>query len=260
MIPPFFPVTACHPTASGGEGRPDAADEDGPFIRNVKISRVLLFSFLFSFLVYLIVFLLFFTVSDFLVILGLSMLCIGPAYIANAMMVFTSDGVPLDGGRTFIDGRRLFGQTKTRGGFIGGTIIGFGCGLLFNLIFYFSFPVIIAFAATQEEFLSLVTLDYLEAFLAPPGWMIPVRALFSGLGSPLGDLAGSFLKRRVGIGSGKPFWIVDQLDFITVTILLCLPWFPLNGFSVVMLVLMSPSITLFANTVAHAAGKKREPW
>ena len=43
-----------------------------------------------------------------------------------------------------------------------------------------------------------------------------------GFGALLGDALGSFLKRRLGIGRGKPAPILDQLDFIIVALILVL--------------------------------------
>ncbi|GAH22107.1 unnamed protein product, partial [marine sediment metagenome] len=40
-----------------------------------------------------------------------------------------------------------------------------------------------------------------------------IRIILASYGAVIGDLAGSFLKRRFDIKSGAPFWIVDQLDF-----------------------------------------------
>ncbi len=230
------------------------------FVKHVKISKILLGIFLISTLVFIVVFSVVYSISDFLVIFGLSYLFIGPAYIANAMMVFTSNGKPIDGGKNFIDGKRLFGQTKTWGGFIGGIVFGFLAALFFNFLFYWNYQAIAAFSQTQMYLLRHIKLDYLEAFLYPPVYVIPIRAFFCGLGAPLGDLIKSFFKRRLSIGSGKPFWIADQLDFIITTVLLNLAWFPWDPFIVLMLLLMTPAITLTANTVAYQIGKKTEPW
>jgi len=220
----------------------------------------MLVSFLIILATFIVVFSLVFSISDFLVILGLSFLFIGPAYIANAMMVFTSDGRPIDGGKNFIDGKRLFGQTKTWGGLIGGIIFGFLAALLFNFIFFWNFPAIEAYAITQSALLKYISVIYLQAFLNPPVYLIPIRAFFCGLGAPLGDLVKSFFKRRLSIGSGKPFWIADQLDFIVATILLNLAWFPTDPFIIILLLVMTPAITLTANNVAFFIGKKTEPW
>jgi CDP-2,3-bis-(O-geranylgeranyl)-sn-glycerol synthase len=238
----------------------DEKKSDAGFTTQVKISKILLGIFLFLTLAFTLAFSLVYSISDFLVIFGLSYLFIGPAYIANAMLVFTINGKPIDGGKNFIDGKRLFGQTKTWGGFIGGVVFGFLAALVFDLIFYWNYPSIEAFAQTQTGFLKYIQLDFLEAFLYPPAFIIPVRAFLCGLGSPLGDLIKSFFKRRLSIGSGKPFWIADQLDFIITTVLLNLAWFPFEPFIVLMLLLMTPAITLTANTVAYQIGRKTEPW
>ncbi|MHA1680626.1 MAG: CDP-archaeol synthase [Promethearchaeota archaeon] len=229
-------------------------------MKNAKIMFVI---FIILLGVFILIFSLVYSIDNFVVILGLSMLFIGPTYFANAMMVFTSNGKPLDGGRNFVDGRRLFGETKTIGGFFGGWFFGFVLGLGIGLIFYFSSESIQVF--TQEQFdsginLYYITLEYLDSYLKPPLFVVFIRALFCGLGSPLGDLVGSFLKRRFGVGSGRPFWFVDQLDFIVVTILITLPWFPFDIFIVILLLILTPSITLTANTVAFMIGKKKEPW
>ncbi|NMC05839.1 MAG: CDP-archaeol synthase, partial [Candidatus Lokiarchaeota archaeon] len=166
------------------------ADEKQPeamFVKHVKISKIMLVLFLIFTTIFILTFSIVYSISDFLVILGLSYLFIGPAYIANAMMVFTSNGKPIDGGKNFIDGKRLFGQTKTWGGFIGGVFFGFIAALVFDLIFFWNYPAIDAFAQTQTGFLRYISLEYLEAFLSPPEALIPVRAFFCGLGAPLGD-------------------------------------------------------------------------
>ncbi len=233
---------------------------DKVFKRHVRIAKILLCVFLIAVAAFIIIFSLIYSISDFLVILGFSMLFIGPAYIANAMMVFTSDGRPIDRGKNFIDGKRLFGQTKTWGGFIGGIIFGFLFALLFDFIFYWNYHAIEAYTITQLGVLKYVTLDYLNVFLNPALGLIPVRAFFCGLGAPLGDLIKSFIKRRLAINSGRPFWIADQLDFIIATILLNLPWFPVDLYIIILLLIMTPAITLTANTVAYSIGKKKEPW
>lgn len=255
FFPPFIRANC---NSSGTPGVDGTGDD--PFKKHVRIAKILLFVFLIAVAAFIVIFSLVYSISDFLVILGVSMLFIGPAYIANAMMVFTSNGKPIDGGKNFIDGKRLFGQTKTWGGFIGGVIFGFLFALLFNFIFYWNYPAIESYAITQIGVLKYVTLEYLGVFLNPALSLIPVRAFFCGLGAPLGDLVKSFIKRRLSIGSGRPFWIADQLDFIVATILLNLAWFPVDFFIIILLLIMTPAITLTANTVAYSIGKKKEPW
>ena len=44
-----------------------------------------------------------------------------------------------------------------------------------------------------------------------------------GFGALVGDALGSFLKRRLGIGRGKPAPFLDQLDFIIVALIFVSP-------------------------------------
>lgn len=241
------------------EKSPDQMKKE-KFKRDVKTSKILLIVFLSSLAIYISVFSLVYMISDFLVILGFSMILIGPAYISNAMMVFTNDGYPIDQGKKFIDGKRLFGRTKTRGGFIGGIIFGFIVSFVINIIFYYAYPSIEDFAKTQLNFLEYIDIEYLRNFLSPAPYLILVRAIFCGVSAPVGDLTKSFIKRRFSFQSGQPFWIADQLDFILMTFLLNFAWFPLDVYMFLLLILMSPSVSFTANTVAYIIGKKTEPW
>jgi CDP-2,3-bis-(O-geranylgeranyl)-sn-glycerol synthase len=258
--PAFFSRLAIVSNSAGTiKGSPSSNDSNN-FSKNERLSKIMLVCFLLLTASFILFMCFYYGPSDFLVIFGLSYLFIGPAYIANAMMVFTSNKKPIDGGRNFIDGKRLFGQTKTWGGFIGGIVFGSLAALVFNLIFYWNYPAIEAFTLTQTGLLNYVTIEYLRQFLYPPVMLIPVRAFFVGLGAPLGDLIKSFFKRRLSIGSGKPFWIADQLDFIATTVLLNLPWFQMDIYIVILLLVMTPAITLTANTVAYKIKRKTEPW
>jgi CDP-2,3-bis-(O-geranylgeranyl)-sn-glycerol synthase len=57
-----------------------------------------------------------------------------PAYVPNSSAVLLSGKTPVDFGRYFIDGRRIFGPGKTFRGIIGGTLSGIAVGLLLQLI------------------------------------------------------------------------------------------------------------------------------
>ena len=94
------------------------------------------------------------------------------------------------------DGKRIFGDGKTYRGFIGGVIIGTLIGFL---QFFFE-------DSTSPIF----------------------RAFFLSLGALLGDLIGSFIKRRVNIDRGKPALGMDQLGFIAVGFILVVLAFPLT--------------------------------
>jgi CDP-2,3-bis-(O-geranylgeranyl)-sn-glycerol synthase len=98
--------------------------------------------------------------------------------------------------------------------------------------------------------------------------MIAFRIVFCSYGAAFGDLAGSFLKRRFDIKSGAPFWVVDQLDFaIGAIIFAIIPAIFFPGFYlipdiniIIFLLILTPSISLIANTIAYLVNLKEVPW
>ena len=63
-----------------------------------------------------------------------ALLFIGPSYVANAAPLLFGGGTPLDGGRNFIDGKRIFGYHKTVRGFFAGVIAGTIMGVAESLV------------------------------------------------------------------------------------------------------------------------------
>ena len=107
-----------------------------------------------------------------------------PAYVANGAPVIFGGGKPLDLGKNFIDGRRIFGDHKTIRGLISGIL----AGVLIGIIIYSLQP--------EKEIL------------------IINRALAMSIGAHIGDLTGSFIKRRINIQPGKSLPVMDQLGFL----------------------------------------------
>ena len=107
------------------------------------------------------------------------------------------------------------------------------------------------------------------AYCFPLGFLsLIIRIALCAYGAAFGDLVGSFLKRRINIESGAPFWVVDQLDFAVFAILftsipaLLLPalfWFP-DIYMIIFLLILTPSVSVIANTVAYVIGLKEVPW
>jgi len=157
-----------------------------------------------------------------------------PAYVANAAPVVVTKLLrgrirlhPLDFGRCLPDGRRVFGDNKTIEGFVGGTLAG------------------VTVAAILESF-SLHNL--------PSGIVLSVGAL-------LGDLAGAFVKRRMGMKPGDPAPLLDQLDFLLGAFtfhLLVLG--ELDTAMAGILLLLTPPIHIATNVFAYAVGLKQHPW
>ena len=77
-----------------------------------------------------------------------------------------------------------------------------------------------------------------------------------GFGALLGDALGSFLKRRLGIGRGKPAPILDQLDFIIMALILVYPVIRFDWLFVVIAIVLTLAIHLIANGGAYLLGLK----
>jgi CDP-2,3-bis-(O-geranylgeranyl)-sn-glycerol synthase len=154
-----------------------------------------------------------------------------PAYCANALPVIVGGGPPLDLGKNFFDGKPIFGKNKTVRGFFFGMAIGVTVGLLESILF--GYPLLFS--------------------------------VFSPLGALMGDLAGAFLKRRLGIAPGGLLPIIDQVDFVVGAILFSLPFFSLPltityWELAIAVIIITPPIHLFTNFLAYKLKLKNNPW
>jgi len=164
-----------------------------------------------------------------------------PAYAANMTPVVTGGGRAIDGGRKFLDGKPLLGPGKTVRGFACGIL----AGSLVGLVQAFLHPLL-------EPRVPLLLGGPLETALA--GFLL-------SLGAMLGDLAGSFLKRRMGVERGEPFPVLDQLDFVAGALLLSLPLSPrLSWEAVAVLLLLTPPLHLLTNYLGYRMGLKSRPY
>ena len=77
-----------------------------------------------------------------------------------------------------------------------------------------------------------------------------------GFGALLGDAIGSFLKRRLGIGRGKPAPLLDQLDFLIVAIILVALVVEVNLLFVAIAIILTLVLHLIANGGAYLLGLK----
>jgi len=191
-------------------------------------------------------------------------------------MVVTGGGKPIDGGKTFVDGRRLFGDHKTWNGLIKGPLyIGIPVSIGLFLLFTGLWPFIETFIneSIDDGVYKLYTdLSVYEYYFIggaiPMGFLaLILRIILCAYGAACGDLVGSFLKRRFDIQSGNPFWLIDQLDFAIFAILFTsIPAFFIPGFLIpdihviIFLLILTPSVSVIANTVAYVIGAKEVPW
>lgn len=159
-----------------------------------------------------------------------------PCYFANAAPVVLGGGARMDFGIKLPDGEALLGKTKTIRGFLGGI----GIGIVVAGVISILFPTLI-FGDQKILFLSGVLLS---------------------IGALVGDAVGSFIKRRVGIGSGKPLIFVDQLDFIAGALVFAYP--VANSVytieSIIFMVVLTYVLHVISNAAANKLGLKKVPW
>ena len=153
-----------------------------------------------------------------------------PAYVANTGAGFFGGGAPVDRGKTLWDGRRVFGDGKTLRGTIGGVFSGTLYIVVENL--YFSRPL-------STNLIIAFTLAF---------------------GAIFGDLIGSFIKRRIDIGSGESAPFLDQLDFAIFALFLASFIVPLSAETVIILLLITPIGHLGMNITGFLLHKKEVPW
>jgi CDP-2,3-bis-(O-geranylgeranyl)-sn-glycerol synthase len=150
-----------------------------------------------------------------------SFILILPAYIANSIPVLFKGRRPIDFGKNFSDGRRILGDGKTFEGFISGLFFGTLAG-------------------------------------AAVGY--PFHSFLLALGALVGDIAGAFVKRRIGIPRGSPAPVLDQLDFIMGALLFVSPLYLVTIEQFIFIILVTPPIHLFTNYMAYLLKLKPHPW
>ncbi|MEM0136594.1 MAG: CDP-2,3-bis-(O-geranylgeranyl)-sn-glycerol synthase [Thermoplasmatales archaeon] len=168
-----------------------------------------------------------------------------PAFIANPSAVITGGHFVIDGGKSW-RGKRVFGDHKTWSGFIGGMLAGTIIGLLLNYIFLF-------FNIKELVFSDQLT----KAFL-----MVLALSSFS----MLGDLAGSFVKRRIGKAPGAESLFIDQYPFALFALALfyiaflpeAIVLFPWEG--IVAILIVTPLIHRAVNILGYKFKIKSVPY
>jgi CDP-2,3-bis-(O-geranylgeranyl)-sn-glycerol synthase len=164
-----------------------------------------------------------------------------PAYAANMFPTLAHGKRPIDFGRAFFDGRRLFGNGKTWEG------LGFG-----------------VFMGTLIGALEMALAPGLNAYAAEFGLTLPVMTLFVAfmiaLGALTGDLAGSFLKRRLGMERGADAPLLDQLNFIVGATVFAYFFTSITPGMILFMLVVTPAIHRAACIAGYKLGVKKVPW
>jgi len=172
-----------------------------------------------------------------------------PAMLPNSAAVVFGGGKPVDFGRSW-KGKRILGDGKTWRGLLGGGFSGILLGLiLIGISALFGSGDFWGFGGFWSNVGILACLSF---------------------GSLLGDMMGSFVKRRFGIDRGKKAPGLDQLDFVIGAFLLTSIFFPgwvyetyAEGWHILALI-FTLAVTLVmhraVNIIGYKMGLKEEPW
>ncbi|MFX1311216.1 MAG: CDP-2,3-bis-(O-geranylgeranyl)-sn-glycerol synthase [Promethearchaeota archaeon] len=244
--------------------------------KNKKIAIILALIFVCLNLMNILIISIIFSWADWVSLLIFSLITIFPAYISNASMVITGGGKPIDGGRYFRDGKRILGDHKTWNGLKGPLYIGIPISFfIFFLFIVFWLPIkeIIIDVSDQGEYILYNNIKIFKYYFIggefPINFLVlSIRIILASYGAVIGDLFGSFLKRRFDVKSGAPFWIVDQLDFALGALLfISIPglvspnlFFIPDFYIIIFLIILTPSVSIIANTIAYMIGLKDVPW
>lgn len=157
-----------------------------------------------------------------------------PLYVANSSAMLFGGKTPIDGNKNWNDGRPIFGKGKTWKGTGMGILIGTFTGLILNYFF--------------PGFTTIVSSEYVAyAFLLSTGGLV-------------GDIAGSFIKRRINIPRGESAQILDQLDFVVGGVLFSIAISKPDWTGLILLVMITPFMHLAFNRLAYMIGIKNVPW
>lgn len=178
-----------------------------------------------------------------------------PAYLPNSAAAFFGGGKPIDGGRSFRDGRRILGDGKTWRGTLFGTASGIALGII-------QIGLLLGLGELQDKEFQ----DYFGTF---PSFLLIIFLL--AFGALLGDMSASFFKRRRNVARGAKAPGLDQYDFLLGAWLLVIvvgyptgwfsDWFIDDGpWRLLTVLIVTPFLHRAVNIIGYKIGKKEVPW
>lgn len=160
-----------------------------------------------------------------------------PAYAANAFPPMLKGKRVLDFGKR-LHKHRILGDGKTIEGTVGGILFGFFIGLI---------QIYVQGFIPAEWELNLIEMSLLLIFLL-------------SIGAVIGDILGSFAKRRFSIKRGEPAPLLDQLDFLVFAILSANLILSIKTEIIIVLLIITPPLHWVTNLVGYFAKIKKTPW
>jgi len=139
----------------------------------------------------------------------------------------------------------LFWKNKTVRGLITGILVGMIIGLILYSFRYF----FVQHLSDYTWIYNLYSSWQQSIFI---GWVLATWAL-------LGDMAKSFVKRRLGRKPWSMFQPWDGIDYMVGAILCLAPWYSINTFGIIFLLILGPLLSLLMNALAYSIGWK-ECW
>ncbi len=164
-----------------------------------------------------------------------------PAYAANMYPPLSHGTHPIDGKRVLGDGRRIFGDGKTWEGLA----LGVGMGALVGGAEFVLWPSLNVYA--QQLGGSL------------PPYTLPLILLIP-LGALVGDMCGSFLKRRLGLERGADLPFMDQLNFIVGALVFGFLFTEISWGMVAVMLVVTPVLHRAVNIIGFKLKEKAVPW
>ena len=168
-----------------------------------------------------------------------------PALVANPFAVVSGGGRPIDFGKKIND-KRILGDGKTWKGLFGG---GFSGGIIGFLLYIGASSWLELYPSFNQALIIPFTLSF---------------------GALIGDIGGSFFKRRMGKERGEETIGIDQYDFFLGSIFFCLllnrNWFENTYFfgqGRITLIILLVGVHLLhrvVNIIGYKIGLKKEPW
>lgn len=157
-----------------------------------------------------------------------------PMYVTNGSAVLFAGPTRLDFGKNFIDGKPWLGSGKT----VQGTVLSLLAG--------------IASAALIEATIPGITHELTPRYLD--------LGILLCAGTHVGDLVASFIKRRLGLQSGKEVLLLDQLDFVAGAVVLGAIVYTPTLMEIGIIAIVTLMAHRLANWTAFQLRLKKVPW